>query len=179
MTVGARRRSPCRLTPKGMCVNIRTMVESDLPALIELTIETFRPFYEGYVHDLMGDELFEHQHGDWEQDYRDDVPTLHDPSAGHHVVVCVADGTIVGYVSWKVGSKPRHGEIYILAVTPDWRGRRVGRQLCDHAIAAMKESGVDVVGIGTGDDSFHSAARGLYESLGFTKIPIAGYLKRI
>ena len=160
-------------------MDIRTTVDSDLPELIELTIATFRPFYEGYVHDLMGEEIFEHQHGDWEQDYRDEVPTLHDPPAGRHVVVCVDEGTIVGYVSWKVGPKPRHGEIYLLAVTPGSRGHQVGRRLCDHALAAMKDSGVDVVGIGTGDDDFHSAARGLYESLGFTKIPIAGYLKRI
>lgn len=160
-------------------MNIRTMTDSDLPRLVELTIETFRPFYEGYVHDLMGDQLFEHQHGTWEQDYRDEVPTLHDPSSGRHVIVCVDDETIVGYASWKVGPKPRHGEIYILAVSPGRRGYGVGRQLCDVAIAAMKDSGVDVVGIGTGDDDFHSAARGLYESLGFTKIPIAGYLKRV
>ena len=52
-------------------------------------------------------------------------------------------------------------------------------RLVDAAIAEMKADGVDVVGIGTGDDAFHSAARGLYESLGFTKIPIAGYLKRV
>jgi hypothetical protein len=43
----------------------------------------------------------------------------------------------------------------------------------------MKADGVHVVGIGTGDDAFHAAARSLYEGLGFTKIPIAGYLKRI
>jgi len=43
----------------------------------------------------------------------------------------------------------------------------------------MKFDGVEVVGIGTGDDAFHAAARALYEDLGFTKIPIAGYLKKI
>jgi hypothetical protein len=43
----------------------------------------------------------------------------------------------------------------------------------------MKAAGVEVVGIGTGDDAFHAAARSLYESMGFTKIPIAGYLKKI
>ena len=160
-------------------MTIRTMTQSDLPALVDLTIETFRPFYEGYVHDLMGDEIFEHQHGDWEQDYRDEVPTLHDPSAGRHVRVCEADGTVVGYVAWKVGPKPHHGEIYLLAVSSGSRGEQVGRRLCDVAIAAMRDSGVHVVGIGTGDDDFHRAARGLYESLGFVKIPIAGYLKRI
>jgi len=30
-----------------------------------------------------------------------------------------------------------------------------------------------------GDDAFHAAARGLYESFGFTKVPIAGYIARI
>jgi hypothetical protein len=44
---------------------------------------------------------------------------------------------------------------------------------------SMKLSGVDVVEIGTGGDPFHTAARALYESLGFTKIPLAAYLKRI
>jgi hypothetical protein len=43
----------------------------------------------------------------------------------------------------------------------------------------MRAAGVEVVGIGTGDDAFHAAARALYESLGFTKIPTAAYLKKI
>jgi len=160
-------------------MNIRTMVDPDLPRLISLTIETFRPFYEDYVHHLMGDEVFEHQHGHWQQDYRDELPALHDPESGRQIAVCETGGDIVGYVSWKIGPKPRHGEIYILAVSLESRGHHVGRRLCNHAIAQMKQSGVDVVGIGTGDDDFHAAARGLYEGLGFTKIPIAGYLKRI
>ena len=37
----------------------------------------------------------------------------------------------------------------------------------------MKADGVEVVGIGTGDDAFYDAAGGLYESLGFIKIPTA------
>ena len=48
-----------------------------------------------------------------------------------------------------------------------------------HALAAMRSTGVAVVGVGTGDDAFHAAARSLYESLGFTKIPIAGYLMKV
>jgi hypothetical protein len=43
----------------------------------------------------------------------------------------------------------------------------------------MKSEAVEVVGIGTGDDDFHAAARALYENLGFTKIPTAHYLKKI
>lgn len=43
----------------------------------------------------------------------------------------------------------------------------------------MRVSGVEVVGVGTGDDPFHAAARSLYEGLGFTKIPTAAYLRSI
>jgi hypothetical protein len=43
----------------------------------------------------------------------------------------------------------------------------------------MRADGVEVVEVGTGDDAFHAAAQALYESLGFIKIPTAGYLKKI
>jgi ribosomal protein S18 acetylase RimI-like enzyme len=158
---------------------LRSFVESDLQTLIDLTIETFRPFYEEYVHPLLGDELFRHQHGQWEQDYRDQVAAMHDPASGHHVAVAQIGPTIAGYIAWKPGERPKSGQLEILAVSSVHRRQDVGRQLCEHAIREMKSDGIEVVEIGTGDDSFHLAARGLYESLGFTKIPIAGYLKRI
>ena len=158
---------------------LRPFEDSDLQALIDLTIETFRPFYEDYVHPLLGDELFRHQHGHWQQDYRVEVAALHDPGAGRHVVVAQIGPDIAGYVAWRPGERPKSGQIDILAVSSPHRRQDVGRRLCEHAIREMKADGVEVVGVGTGDDAFHLGARALYESLGFTKIPIAGYLKRI
>jgi len=160
-------------------MRIRPFADADLPRLVELTIETFGPFYEGYVRPLLGDEVFRHQHGQWEQDYHAQVPTLHDPDTGRHVAVAESAGSVVGYVGWKAGERPRAGEITMLAVAPSHRGQQAGRQLCLHAIDAMRAAGVDVVGVFTGDDDFHAPARALYESLGLTKIPIAGYLGRI
>jgi|SRR5829696_2402462 len=160
-------------------MHIRPFADSDLDHLVDITIETFRPFFEGYVHALLGAELFRQQHGRWQQDYRDEVPTLHDPSAGRHIAVAQIGPAIAGYVSWKTGEKPSHGQIYLLAVAAPHRRHNVGRRLCGHAIEQMKAADVEVVEIGTGDDAFHAPARALYETLGFTKIPIAGYLKLI
>jgi len=160
-------------------MHIRPFADRDLPSLINLTIETFRPFFEGYVHPLLGDEVFRHQHGQWEQDYRDELPSLHDPAAGRHVAVAQIEAGIAGYVAWQPGDRPASGQIAMLAVSSSQRHHGVGRSLCLHAIHEMKADHIDFVGIGTGDDAFHTAARGLYESLGFTKIPIAGYLRRI
>lgn len=158
---------------------IKSPTPLDVPRLIDIAIETFRPFYEDYVHPLMGDEVFRHQHGNWQADYQKDIPTLHAPDEGRYIAVAEMDASVVGFVSWRVGIKPSHGEIYLLAVLPTYRRLDVGHELCTHAIDAMKSGGVDVVEIGTGGDDFHAPARALYESLGFTMIPVVAYLKQI
>lgn len=81
-------------------MHIRPLQVNDHPAAIELLVETFGPFFEDYARPLLGEQVFEHQHGRWEQDYRDEVPTLHNPSAGRHAgVATVPDGTLTGLVS--------------------------------------------------------------------------------
>src|SRR5665213_172740 len=55
-------------------MKIRLFTDSDLPLLADLTVETFRPFYEDYVRSLLGEESFQHQHGNWKQDYRNPLP---------------------------------------------------------------------------------------------------------
>src|SRR5690349_4620082 len=114
-------------------MDIRPGDDADIEALIALTIETFRPFFEDYVQPLLGDDLFEHQHGRWQQDYHEQVPALRDPSAGRHIAVAEVDGEIAGYVAWNPGERPRSGEIQMLAVLPAYRDRAVGRGLCLHA----------------------------------------------
>jgi ribosomal protein S18 acetylase RimI-like enzyme len=233
---------------------VRPFHPDDLPALVALTIETFRPFYEDQVRPAYGERLFRLHHGDWRQDYEREVPALHDPATGHWIAVaeaatepagseasaepagsrtaaeaaagtagsrtpatgpahsrtaatepthsCTAAteptrsrtaatgparsrtaaaepaGTPVGLVAWSVSpTRPDHGRIELLAVAAAHRGAGHGRHLCDHALAALRAAGAKVVEIGTGDqDHFHAPARALYETLGFLKVPIAGYI---
>lgn len=152
-------------------MRIRPFAPEDLDTLVDLTIETFRPYFEGFLDGLLGGDLARLHHGRWQQDYRDDLPTLHDPAAGRHIAVAdagpdsgsgagaAAGGAIAGYVSWKIDERPGRGQIYLLAVAERHRGRRVARDLCAHAIEWMKAAGVGFVEIGTGDDPFHAPAR--------------------
>jgi ribosomal protein S18 acetylase RimI-like enzyme len=162
-------------------MRIRECVHADLPALVELTVETFRPLFEDQVRPAYGDELFDLHHGRWQQDYRDEIPTLHDPVAGRWIAVAEVDRAPVGLVAWSVdAARPDHGRIQLLAVSPPYRREEIGRRLCRHAIDALKAAGVEVVELGTGgEDAFHAPARALYESIGFLKVPIAGYIKKI
>lgn len=160
-------------------MHIRPFLPADLPRLIDLTIETFGPFYEDSFRPQVGELVFSHQHGSWRNDYRGQVPALHDPNNGKLVAVADIGGTVVGYVAWKVDASRKHGEIDILAVSAENRRHQTGTYLCEHALANMKVSGVEVVALGTGGDRFHAPARSLYESLGFTPFPGFAYFKAI
>lgn len=162
-------------------MNIRSYRPGDLNALIELTIATFGPFYENHFRPLVGEVIFGHQHGQWADDYRAQVPALHDPDADTYVAVAQAsDQAIAGYVAWRVDPARRHGDIDILAVAQAHRRERAGTALCDHAFSAMKEQGAEVVTIGTGGtDSFHAPARALYESLGCVPCHTAVYFRQL
>ena len=123
--------------------------------------------------------MFARQHGGWRDDYRKQVPSLHDPANGKYVVVAESDGSIVGYVGWNVDPERERGEIEIVAVCPSHRGRRIGTALCEHAFADMKARGARMVAVGAGGDSFHAPARALYERLGCTPYPVTVYFKEL
>jgi ribosomal protein S18 acetylase RimI-like enzyme len=162
-------------------VNIRAYHPGDLNALIELTIATFGPFYEDHFRPVAGEMIFRHQHGQWADDYRAQVPALHDPASGKYVAVAeTGDELIAGYVAWAIGPAKRHGEVEILAVAKAHRREHIGTQLCGYAFNDMKEKNVEVVTIGTGGtDPFHAPARALYESLGCVPWHVAVYFKRL
>ncbi|MDA8321186.1 MAG: GNAT family N-acetyltransferase [Actinomycetota bacterium] len=161
-------------------MHIRPLQDADFAATLELLTSTFGPFYRDYARPLLGERVFSHQHGQWQRDYRDELPALHAPRSGRFAVVAAqSDGAVVGLISWRFPDKPHHGEIHLLAVSPLHRRQHIGRRLCEHAIAHMRAVGVEVVEVSTGGDSFHAPARALYESLGLTRIPIAAYLGAI
>lgn len=159
-------------------MNIREFQDSDLPALIDLTIETFRALFQRHLPEVLNPTVFEHDHGDWEADYRQEVPTLHDPANQRFVTVAEVDGDIVGYVGWNV-TNGDSGRLEMVAVNPTAQGRGVATALCRNVLERLKNQGVVVVHIGTGGDDFHAPARGLYESLGFTAYPVVDYTKAL
>ena len=161
-------------------MNIRTFREGDRGPVVGLTIEAFRPFLEGDAPLMLGEDLFQLLHGHWQQDYRDLVPRLHDPDGEKWAAVSEVAGVIAGFVAWQREDAADQGRISLLAVRSEQRRQQIGRALCSHALAHMQSLGIGVVGVGTGGvDPFHEPARGLYESLGFTKVLVAQYVMRI
>jgi ribosomal protein S18 acetylase RimI-like enzyme len=162
-------------------MHIRDFQPTDLPALIDLTIEAFRPLFEVDLPTVLDPAVFAHDHGSWADDYRRDVPTFHDPQADRFVVLAeetAGEGPLLGYVGWQVNADGS-GRLQMVAVHPDARRRGVGTAVCRAALERLRHRGVTVVHIGTGGDAFHASARRLYESLGFYGYPVVDYTRSI
>lgn len=159
-------------------MDIREFQDSDLPALIDVTIEAFRPLYVHHWPALISPEVFAHDHGEWEAAYRQEVPTLHDPVKRRFVTVAEEGGSILGYVGWDI-SNGDSGRLEMVAVHPEFQRRGVGVALCRSVLDGLRDQGAVVVHIGTGGDDFHAPARRLYESLGFTGLPVMDYTKAL
>ncbi len=93
---------------------------------------------------------------------------------------------MVGFSAWTVTPSKRHGDIEFVAVSGEFvavsdqhRRLGVGQAFCEHVFAAVRRDGVEVVELGTGGDSFHAPARGLYERLGMKPLPVTVYCKEL
>jgi ribosomal protein S18 acetylase RimI-like enzyme len=64
---------------------------------------------------------------------------------------------------WSRGLECYLAELYVV---PDRRGQGLGRRLLETALTQARQHGADYMDLGTSEDDV--AARGLYESLGFT-----------
>jgi hypothetical protein len=81
---------------------LRECRQSDLPALIDLTIEAFRPFFEGDLPEVLDPRVFAHDHGNWKEKYRAEVPALHDANSNRFIILAEDSERPLGYVGWQV-----------------------------------------------------------------------------
>lgn len=139
-----------------------------------LTIEAFRPLFEHHLPAQLDPTVFTHDHGQWQDDYRQEVPALLDPDKDRFVTLAEIDGTIAGYAGWNI-TDGDSGQLDHVAVHPSMHRRGVGSAVCRAALDELAARGVTVVHVGTGGDDFHAPARALYESLGFGGYPVVDY----
>ena len=161
-------------------MHVREFQPADLPALVDLTIEAFRPLFETDLPQHLDPLVYAHDHAGWKESYRRDVPALHNPGAERFITLAedAESGRLLGYVGWHV-APDRSGRLEMVAVHPTARRQGVGAAVCRAALMILKQRGVTVVHIGTGGDAFHAPARRLYESLGFSGYPLVDYTRAL
>lgn len=110
----------------------------------------------------------------WKRRQTDDLTAVLDGEP-ENIDVAVDETRAVGWVCTRLHPDDSMGEIYVLAVDPEYHQQGVGRALIEHSFARARAAGMTMIMAETGDDPGHEAARRTYESLGFERWPVARY----
>jgi GNAT superfamily N-acetyltransferase len=162
------------LTP---AAEIRPFRESDLDAIVELSLRAWEPVFES-LRQVLGDPIFARLHQpDWRTVQADAVRSSC-TSEERDVFVAAVDELPVGFAAVALDAfHERMGVVDIIAVDPAHQRRGIATQLMNRAAEHMRERGMDIAAVGTGGDPGHAPARALYEELGYTALPVVRYLK--
>jgi GNAT superfamily N-acetyltransferase len=146
-------------------VVIRTLTDADIPAVAAVHV---RAWQSGYAGILAADYLAGLDPAGFARHRRERTPP-----PGARTLVAVADGVVVGFVSfgpYRVdsgeGHNPAIGELYAIYVEPDrWRAG-TGRKLLAAARAGLTEAGYPVLRLWVFEDNHR--ARRFYGKAGLT-----------
>ena len=149
-----------------------------LDAVIRLSLRAWAPVFDSIQNAMDADVYREFYPDDWsvsQQKAVEDVCAAEDTN----VWVAIDAGSTVGFIAVKLHLDSRMGEIYMVAVDPDFQGRGIGTDLTEFALLWMKNAGMSVAMVETGGDPGHERARRTYEKVGFGLLPIARYFKKL
>lgn len=158
-------------------MEIQPYHESKKDAIVRLSLRAWDPVFDS-IQRAMDPEVYRELHPDWRETQRAAVEAVCADDAAD-VWVASEGSQTVGFVALKVDVESLMGEIYMIAVDPDFQRRGIATALTNHSLKCLKEAGMSVVMVETGGDPGHAPARGAYESMGFRGLPIARYFKKL
>jgi GNAT superfamily N-acetyltransferase len=149
-----------------------------LDDIIRLSLRAWTPVFDSIQKTMNADVYRAFYPENWyvsQQKAVEDVCAASDAN----VWVAIDAGSTVGFVAVKLHSKESIGEIYMVAVDPDFQGHGIGSTLIKFALLWMKEHRMSVAMVETGGDPGHAPARHTYEKVGFGLFPVARYFKKL
>ena len=159
-------------------MQIQPFAQAHLDAVVQLSLRAWEPVFDS-IYRTMGEDVYGVFYPDgWrvsQEKAVTDVCTAEDT----HVWVAMEAELAVGFVAVKLYSADGMGEIYMVAVDPDFQGQGIGRALTEFALEWMREAGMAIAMVETGGDPGHAPARRTYEKAGFTLWPVARYFKKL
>ena len=156
---------------------IRPFRESDLDAIVELSLRAWEPVFES-LRTVLGEAIFARLHQpDWRAVQAEAVRSSC-TSDERGVFVAVADEKPVGFATVALNAfHEGMGVVDMIAVDPGFQRRGIATALMDRSADHMRDRGMDIAVVETGGDPGHSPARAMYEASGYTTLPVVRYLK--
>ncbi len=151
---------------------------SHLDAIVRLSLRAWKPVFDS-IRNAMNAEVYQAFYPDhWQTSQQKAVEDVC-ADKDTHVWVAQDAGSTVGFVAVKLDSESNMGEIYMIAVDPDFQGCGIGSALMEFSLNWMTDAGISIAMVDTGGDPGHAPARHLYEKAGFDLLPIARYFKKL
>ncbi|WP_019499772.1 GNAT family N-acetyltransferase [Pseudanabaena sp. PCC 6802] len=159
-------------------MQIESYKPQHLDAVVRLSLRAWTPVFKSIQNSMDADVYRAFYPDGWhasQQKAVEDVCTAEDTN----VWVAIDANSIAGFVVVKLHLEDSMGEIYMVAVDPDFQGQGTGSALIEFALAWMKDAGMSIAMVETGSDPGHAPARRTYEKAGFGLWPVARYFKKL
>lgn len=147
-------------------INFRKSIKSDLPVLEEIRQKAFAPVFASF-RKILGDQIYSLAQESEDNQQGQLLSDMFLPETAWQIYVVELSGEVVGFVSIRMDSDSKVGEIGLNAVHPDYSGQGMGTEMYKFAREKMKISGMLVATVATGGDPSHEPARRAYEKSGF------------
>jgi GNAT superfamily N-acetyltransferase len=158
-------------------VEIRPYEERDLDAIVGLSLRAWEPVFDS-LRRVLGDAIFARLHQPNWRAVQAEAVRASCTSGRRNVFVAVADDRPVGFAAVALDAvHDGMGVVDAIAVDPEYQRRGVAKRLMEHSVEHMRAHGMDIAAVETGGDDGHAPARALYESLGYTPLPVVRYLR--
>lgn len=173
----AKLRSQTVLLGVYMAIQIEPYDAEQLEAVVRFSLRAWEPVFES-IQNVMDLDVYQSFYPDWRVSQKKAIEEVF-AAEDTTVWVAIDAGLAVGFAAVKLHLEDQMGEIYMIAVDPDFQGRGIGSALIDFALSWMQEAGMSIAMVETGGDPGHAPARHTYEKMGFRLLPIARYFKKL
>ena len=151
---------------------------NQLEAIVRLSLRAWTPVFDSLQKVLNADVYQSFYPDSWRVSQQKAVENVCSDE-DTKVWVAIDNGSTVGFVAVKLHQEDSMGEIYMVAVDPDFQRQGIGSALIEFALDWMKNAGMSIAMVETAGDSGHERARHTYEKAGFELFPVARYFKKL
>jgi ribosomal protein S18 acetylase RimI-like enzyme len=159
----------------GKTHQIRPLTPADLDAVVELSLLAWEPVFVSFEN-ILGPAIFDLLYRpQWRAAQAANVRRNCLADNAESFVSTTTDDVAVGFVVLQQDQDESLGVIEMIAVHPEHQRRGHARALMEFAIQQLRDQGLQLISVGTGGDPGHAPARALYETVGFTGVPLVNY----
>jgi len=158
-------------------MQIKPYEPSDVEAVVRLSLRAWSPVFDSLKKAL--------EPSVWQQFYPDGWQVSQEKSvrdtcanADMKTWVAIEGGNVAGFVVVRFHDG-KLGEIYMIAVDPNYQRRGIAMAMTDFAVDRMQEAGMEIAMVETGGDPGHAPARAAYEKAQFRALPLARYFRKL